>query len=372
MADIDHDPAADHAAYDRRTDTPRKGRGAVSNRAGRFEALESEAVWDGWTEAEDDAPRLRTTVTRDTSRTVIAHNTSPDLGFDQSINPYRGCEHGCVYCFARPTHAWLGLSPGLDFESRLFAKPDAPQILRRELGRPGYRPKVIALGTNTDPYQPIERDYRVTRGILEVLAECRHPFSITTKSALVTRDIDIIKPMAEAGLAAVAISVTTLDPALARRLEPRAPTPPRRLDAIRQLSQAGIPVAVMVAPVIPALTDHELDSITDAAATAGAGGAGYILLRLPLEIKELFTEWLRSHAPDRADRVLNRMRAMRGGQLYVDEFGSRMRGTGVYAELLQQRFAAACARNGLRTNGFTPDVGQFRRPPEDDRQLALI
>ncbi len=363
---------ADDAGYDRRADKPRKGRGAVSNKAGRFEAHETEAICDGWTAEEDDAPVLRTTVTRDTSRTVIARNNSPDLGFDQSINPYRGCEHGCVYCFARPTHAWLGLSPGLDFESRLFAKPDAPQILRRELGRPGYKPKVIALGTNTDPYQPIEREHRVTRGILEVLAACRHPFSITTKSAAVTRDIDIIAPMAAAGLAAVAISVTTLDPALARKLEPRAPTPTHRLAAIRQLSQAGIPVSVMVAPVIPGLTDHELDAIARAAATAGARGAGYILLRLPLEIKELFTEWLHSHAPDRADRVLNRMRAMRNGQLYVDEFGSRMRGTGAFADLLQHRFAAACTRHGLKTNGFRPDVGQFRRPAHDDRQLAFL
>ena len=365
--------AAPDLGYERRVETARKGRGAVSNRAGRFEEEETEAIWDGWQDGSDeDSPPLRTTVTRDKSRSVIARNTSPDLGFDQSINPYRGCEHGCVYCFARPTHAWLGLSPGLDFESRLFAKPGAPRLLRQELARPRYQPKVIALGTNTDPYQPIERQHQITRGILKVLAEHRHAFSITTKSALVTRDIDVIAPMAADGLASVAVSVTTLDRALANKLEPRAPTPPRRLDAIAQLARAGIPVAVMAAPVIPALTDHELDDILAAAAAAGACAAGYILLRLPLEIRELFEEWLRSHVPDRADRVLNRMRAMRDGSLYVDEYGTRMRGTGPYAELLQQRFATACARHGLSTTGFRPDMAQFRRPPTDERQLAFL
>ncbi|CAN0095066.1 unnamed protein product, partial [Discosporangium mesarthrocarpum] len=326
--------------YGRLRDRPRKGRGALSNRAGRFERLASERIDDGWGQplppkpaepdplddgidpfdgtgiGDDMLPPLRTTVTTDTSRTVIARNDSPDIGFDRSINPYRGCEHGCVYCFARPSHAFLGLSAGLDFETKLFAKPDAAALLRRELAKPGYVPKTIAMGTNTDPYQPVEREMKITRQIIEVLAEHRHPVSIVTKSALVTRDIDILAPMAEQGLASVALSITTCDAKLARAMEPRASSPAKRLDAIRQLSRAGIPTGVMVAPVIPGLTDHELEAILIRAHDAGAERAGYILLRLPRELRDLFDEWLDVHVPDRKRRVLKRIREMRGGDLY--------------------------------------------------------
>ena len=354
-------------------DAARKGRGAVSNRSGRYEAGQRLRTDDGWdAPAEDDLPALRTTVAIDASRTVIARNDSPDLAFDQSINPYRGCEHGCVYCFARPTHAYLGLSPGLDFETKLLAKPDAPAVLRRELAHPRYRPSTIAMGTNTDPYQPTERRLKITRGILEVLAEHRHPVTIVTKSALVLRDLDILAPMAADGLASVGVSVTTMDGALARTLEPRASTPPRRLAALAALVDAGIPVRVMVAPVIPALTDHELEAILARAAGVGVAGASYILLRLPLEIKDLFREWLEAHAPDRAARVLNRMRAMRDGRLYVDTFGSRMRGTGRYADLLEQRFHRACNKHGLNRRDVALDASRFRRPPQSGDQLTLL
>ena len=354
-------------------DAPRKGRGAVSNRSGRYEAAARLRVDDGWdSAAEDDLPPLRTTVAIDASRTVIARNDSPDLGFDQSINPYRGCEHGCVYCFARPTHAYLGLSPGLDFETRLLAKPDAPAVLRRELAHPRYRPSPIAMGTNTDPYQPTERRLRITRGILEVLAEHRHPVTIVTKSALVLRDLDILAPMAAQGLATVAVSVTTLDAGLARTLEPRAATPARRLATLAGIAAAGVPATVMVAPVIPALTDHELEAILARTAGIGVASASYILLRLPLEIKDLFREWLEAHAPDRAARVLNRMRAMRDGRLYVDAFGSRMRGTGRYADLLEQRFHRACNKHGLNRRDVTLDASRFRRPPRSGDQLTLL
>jgi DNA repair photolyase len=359
-----------------RLDQPaaRKGRGAQSNRDGRFERLTHEAAPDGWDgTGEDDLPPLRTTVAPDTSRTVIARNESPDIGFDRSLNPYRGCEHGCVYCYARPTHAYLGLSPGLDFETRLFAKHDAPELLRRELGQPRYRPAPLALGTNTDPYQPIERNLQITRRVLEVLAECRHPVTITTKSALVLRDLDILAGMAAQNLARVAISVTSLDRALARALEPRAPAPARRLQAIRALGQAGVPVAVMVAPVIPALTDHELEAILQAAADAGASDAGYVLLRLPLEIKELFEEWLKAHAPLKAERVLSRIRALRGGKLNDANFGSRMTGSGVEAELLERRFALGCERFGLgRDRHKALDVTAFQKPRLDPRQFELL
>ena len=280
-----------------------KGRGAASNRAGRYEALQASAIDDGWGGLDAERPRLRTTVSVDHSRRIITRNRSPDLGFDRSINPYRGCEHGCAYCYARPTHAWLGLSPGQDFESRLFAKPDAAKRLRQELARPGYACAPIALGTNTDPYQPVEREHRITRRILEVLADHRHPLTITTKSALVTRDIDILAPMARRKLVTVALSITTLDRKLANTLEPRAVAPEKRLAAIAELARAGIPVAVMVAPVIPALTDDELESILLAAAKAGAQAAGTIMLRLPGEVHALFEEWLSAHAPGKAARV---------------------------------------------------------------------
>ena len=293
---------------------PVKGRGAVSNPAGRFEAESRHAVDDGW-DLDEDLPPLRTTVTEDTCRTVISWNDSPDLGFDRSINPYRGCEHGCVYCYARPTHAFLGLSPGLDFETRLFAKSDAPALLENELRKPSYRCRTIMLGANTDPYQPIERQHMITRRILEVLAAHNHPVAIATKSALVRRDIDILAPMAAKGLASVGVSITTLDRGLARTLEPRAATPARRLETIRVLSDAGIPTRVMAAPMIPFLNDAELERILEAAAGAGAVGANYILLRLPLELKGLFTEWLETHAPGKASHVLNRLRESRDGML---------------------------------------------------------
>ena len=353
-------------------DRPRKGRGAVSNRIGRFEALAKEVVDDGWGTVDEELPPLRTSLTIDTARSVIARNASPDIPFDQSINPYRGCEHGCVYCYARPTHAFLGLSPGLDFETRLFYKPDAAHLLESELRHPRYKPKLIALGSNTDPYQPVERELCLTRSILEVLARFNHPVGIVTKSALVLRDLDILAPMARKGLAQVFLSVTTLDRDLARHLEPRAATPPRRLEAIARLTAAGVPSGVMAAPMIPALNDHELESILAACAERGASSAGYVLLRLPLEIKDLFTEWLRNHAPDRADRVLSLVRQTRDGALYTSEFGKRMRGSGAVADLLNARFKTACRRLGLNRGRSSLDPSQFRVPPAKGDQLRLL
>jgi DNA repair photolyase len=353
-------------------DNPRKGRGAISNRSGRYEAEERFATDDGWGGTDAEPERVATTVTPDASRTVIARNSSPDVPFDRSINPYRGCEHGCVYCFARPTHAWLGLSPGLDFESRLFAKHDAPALLAAELRHPKYRCRVIALGTNTDPYQPIERELGITRSVLEVLSDFNHPVGIVTKSALVRHDADILAPMSAAGLAAVFISVTTLDPDLARRLEPRAPTPARRLAAIAALRDAGVRVGVMVAPMIPGLNDVELEAILAAAADAGAVSASYVLLRLPLEIAALFTEWLKAHAPGRAARVMSLVRETRGGKLYDSTFGVRMKGQGPYAELIARRFALAARRNGLNGNRFALETGLFRPPPRPGDQLSLL
>ncbi len=351
----------------------RKGRGAISNESGRYEAQNVQMFDDGWgsLEAITEAP-LRTTVTADTSRTVIARNTSPDVPFDRSINPYRGCEHGCIYCFARPTHAWLGLSPGLDFESRLLVKEDAADLLRRELAQPRYRIAPIALGTNTDPYQPIERERKVTRSVLQVLADCRHPFTLVTKSNLVLRDLDIIAPMARDRLAAVMISVTTLDPALARVMEPRAPTPAKRVVAIHELAGAGVPVGVLAAPMIPALNDSEMEAILARCQEAGASSAGYILIRLPLEIKDLFEEWLACHFPDRKERILNHIRDARGGQLYDSRFGHRMRGQGVFADLLKRRFKLAERKLGLkgRREGLRSDL--FRPPQRNSRQLSLF
>ena len=353
---------------------PNKGRGAVSNRSGRFEALAVEAVDDGWNLDEsgdggwDDGgpPPLRTTVTFETPRTIISRNTSPDIPYDQSINPYKGCEHGCVYCYARPSHAFMGLSPGLDFESKLFAKPDAAALLERELSKPGYRPRVINLGANTDPYQPIERGHRITRQILEVLSAFNHPVSIVTKSNLILRDLDILAPMAAKGLAAAAVSVTTLKNRLARALEPRAPRPDKRLDAIEALALAGIPVTVMAAPMIPVLNDPELEAILERARDRGATTAGTILLRLPLEIKDLFSEWLDAHAPDMAAHVLSQMRESRDGNLYVADFATRMTGTGPRAELLAKRFDLACRRLGLnKVRGAIGgmETSLFRPPP---------
>ena len=352
---------------------PRKGRGAIGNRAGRYEPYTREQIDDGWWR-DDETPPLSTTVIDEACRSVISRNTSPDVPFDRSINPYRGCEHGCVYCFARPTHAYLGLSPGLDFETKLFAKPDAPRLLAEELRKPGYRPRPIMLGANTDPYQPIERQRRLTRGILEVLAEFRHPVAIATKSALVVRDLDILAPMAEQRLVSVGLSVTSLDPRLARIMEPRASTPGKRLAAVRALSEARVPVAVMTAPLIPFINDHELERILEAASAAGASGANYVLLRLPLELKELFGEWLEAHFPDRAARVLGRLRDCRDGQLYVADWGTRMKGTGAYADLLAQRFVIACRRLGLAHGSPAAralDCSRFR-VPKPGEQLGLF
>jgi len=352
-----------------------KGRGAVTNRSGRYERETREVVDDGWDLDETDLPPLRTTVTVERPKTIIARNDSPDIGFDRSINPYKGCEHGCVYCYARPSHAYMGLSPGLDFESKLFAKPDAAKLLERELSKPGYRPATIALGANTDPYQPIERQYKITRGVLEVLERFNHPVAITTKSTLVCRDIDILAPMAAKGLAAVGVSICTLDKRVARALEPRAPRPEKRLEAIAKLAAAGIPVSVMVAPMIPVLTDSQMERVLERAAAVGAVGAAYILLRLPLELKELFQEWLNAHAPDMAAHVLNQVRDSRGGALYVSDFGTRMTGTGERAELLAQRFERACRRFGLnqeRATGFELATALFRTPPRPGDQLSLL
>ena len=350
---------------------PRKGRGAVTNRVGRYEPHTRHAFDDGW-DLDDDLPPLRTVVTPDASKTIITRNTSPDVPFDRSINPYRGCEHGCIYCFARPTHAFLGLSPGLDFESRLFYKPDAAALLERELRKPGYRCETMAMGTNTDPYQPIEREYGITRQILEVLSAFNHPVGIVTKSALVMRDIDILASMAERGLARICVSVTTLNADLSRRMEPRAPTPSRRLDALRALSEAGIPTGVMAAPMIPALNDAELEKILEAARECGADAAGYVMLRLPLEIKDLFIEWLAEHEPGRAKHVMSLIFQTRDGRAYDTAWGRRMRGTGRYADLLERRFEIACGRLGLNTDRFKLNTDLFGPPPTRGDQLALF
>src|SRR4249920_2593896 len=349
----------------------KRGRGAQSNQSGRFEAEARVAFDDGW-QSLDDLPPFKTTVSLDTSRKVITRNDSPDIGFDRSINPYRGCEHGCVYCFARPTHAYLGLSPGLDFESKLFVKPDAPALLERELSAPGYVPRTIAIGTNTDPYQPIERKYQVMRGILEVLERAGHPVGIVTKSALVLRDLDILARLAERNLVKVALSVTTLDAGLARTMEPRAATPGRRLEALRQMSAAGIPTSVMVAPVIPAINDADIERILDAAAMAGVKGAGYVLLRLSLELRDLFVEWLKANYPDRADHVMKLIRDMRGGKDYDSNWGARMKGTGPYAWTIGRRFEIACERLGLNKHKVPLSTEQFRSPKPRAEQLSLF
>ena len=348
-----------------------KGRGAASNRSGRFESHAREGFDDGW-DGPEDLPPLRTTVAVDASRTVIARNTSPDVPFDRSINPIRGCEHGCVYCFARPSHAFLGLSPGLDFETKLVAKPDAPALLARELSRRGYRPAPIAIGTNTDPYQPAERQLRVMRGILETLRDFRHPVTIVTKGALVGRDVDILGAMGREGLARVAISLTSLDHRLSRSMEPRAAAPARRLAAIRALAEAGCPVSVLVAPVIPAINDHEIEALLAAAKEAGAQAARYIVLRLPLEVKDLFREWLARDWPDRAARVMGHVRTMHGGQDYDPTFGKRMRGEGPYAALIAQRFAVAAKRAGLEGDLPPLRTDLFAVPPRAGDQLSLF
>ncbi len=349
----------------------RRGRGTLSNASGRFEPIARVAFDDGWRSLEE-LPPFQTTVSVDSTRKIVTRNTSPDISFDRSINPYRGCEHGCVYCFARPTHAFLGLSAGLDFESKLFVKPDAPQLLERELSAPGYEPRTIAIGTNTDPYQPIERKYQVMRGILEVLERAGHPVGIVTKSSLILRDLDILAKLAERNLVKVAISVTTLDPTLARTMEPRAATPGRRLEALRQLSAAGVPTSVMVAPVIPAINDADIERILDAAAIAGVKGAGYVLLRLPLEVRDLFIEWLNTNFPDRANHVMKLIRDMRGGKDYDATFGKRMTGTGPYAWMIGRRFETACEKLGLNKAKRSLATEHFRSPRPRAEQLSLF
>jgi DNA repair photolyase len=349
----------------------RRGRGAQSNASGRYEALATVAFDDGW-QSLDDLPPFKTTVAVDATRKVITRNDSPDIPFDRSINPYRGCEHGCVYCFARPTHAYLGLSPGLDFETQLLMKPDAPELLERELSAPSYTPRTIAIGTNTDPYQPIERRYKIMRGILEVLERCGHPVGIVTKSTLIVRDIDILARMAKRNLAKVAISVTTLDATLARTMEPRAPTPPRRLEALHQLAAAGIPTSALVAPIVPAINDADIERILDAIAATGAQSAGYVLLRLPLEVRDLFKEWLEANFPDRARHVFTLIRQMRGGKDYDSTFGVRMKGEGPYAWMIGRRFEAACARLGLNAQKSELTTEHFRAPGARGQQLSLF
>ncbi len=360
---------------------PIKGRGATFNPENRFRRDTREAVDDGWSpppeegRAEDEdlaLPPLKTTVTIQRSRTIIARNASPDIPFTQSINPYQGCEHGCVYCYARPTHAYLDLSPGLDFETKLFAKPNAAALLTAELAKPGYVCDAIAMGTNTDPYQPIEREYKIMRGILEVLERAGHPVGIVTKSALVTRDIDILSRMAKRNLVKVAISVTTLDAKLARTMEPRASTPPKRLEAIRQLAAAGIPANVMVAPVIPALNDSEIERILDAAAHAGAKEASYVLLRLPLEVRDLFREWLMANYPDRYRHVFTLIRDMRGGRDYDSQWGTRMKGTGPMAWMIGRRFEIACEKLGLNKRRSKLTTDHFIKPKRSGQQLSLF
>ena len=351
----------------------RRGRGAQSNASGRFEPEARVAFDDGWQSLEE-LPEFKTTVAIDNARKVITRNESPDIPFDRSINPYRGCEHGCIYCFARPTHAYLGLSSGLDFESKLYMKPDAPELLERELSAAKYSPRTIAIGTNTDPYQPIERRYEIMRRILQVLDRANHPVSIVTKSALVLRDLDILSSMAKRNLVRVALSVTTLDPALARVMEPRAATPPRRLNALRELASAGIPTSVMVAPIVPAINDAEIERILDAAAAAGAASAGYILLRLPLEVRDLFKEWLMANFPDKYRHVMSLIRQTRGGKDYDAEWGKRMKGGGPYAWMIGRRFSQTCERHGLNARKSRLSIEQFKPPraAEKSAQLSLF
>lgn len=349
----------------------RRGRGAHSNHTGRFEGERRTAFDDGW-ESLGELDAFRTEVHIEPARSIITRNESPDISFDQSINPYRGCEHGCIYCYARPTHCYLGHSAGLDFETKLYAKANAAELLEKELASKGYTPKLIALGTNTDPYQPIERTHAITRSILEVLERTGHPVGIVTKSALVLRDIDILARMAARGLAKVALSVTTLDRHVARAMEPRASTPARRIGAVRTLAEAGIPVAVMVAPIVPGLTDPEIERILETARDAGATEAGYVLLRLPLELRDIFREWLASEFPDRADRVINLLRSMHGGKDYVAEFGRRQKGRGPYADQIALRFRLALRRLGFNERRQPLRLDLFARPVPKGGQMSLL
>ena len=352
--------------------TAMKGRGARSNDSGRYEADRREEFDDGWTDQDEAAAPLRTTLSPEHARTIIARNTSPDVGFDRSINPYKGCEHGCIYCYARPSHAWMGLSPGLDFESRIFFKPEAARLLEQELAKPRYVCKRIHIGGNTDPYQPVERETRSTRSILQVMQRFHQPFSIITKSVLIARDADILGPMGRDGLASAFVSITTLDRGLARAMEPRASTPAKRLEAISRLADAGCPVGVGFAPVIPGLNDHEMEAILEAAQKAGATSAMYVTLRLPLEIKDLFREWLADARPERAARVMSLIRQTRGGKDYDPDWALRMKGTGPVAELIATRFKAAIKRYGLDAPRAPLNVTQFRVPADMRPQLELF
>ena len=379
LARISDPQALAAAAWDEAGDTPdrkpslaRRGRGATLNPPVRFETKEAAPFDDGWATLDadfSDLPPLPTTLIRDTSRSVISWNESPDIGFDRAVNPYRGCEHGCVYCFARPTHAYLGYSPGLDFETKLLFKPEVGELLEKELRKPGYVARPLALGTNTDPYQPVERTLKLTRAVLEVLDRFNHPVTIVTKSAGVLRDLDILTSMAKRNLARVCLSVTTLDPALARRMEPRAATPARRLQAIEQLTRAGVPAGVLAAPMIPALNDAELEGILEAASRAGARWGGYVLLRLPHELKQIFEDWLNQHFPDRARKVLEMVRQTRAGALNDSTFGQRFTGTGVYADLMARRFNRAARQWGLDGREGL-DCTRFAVPPAVCRGLA--
>src|SRR4249920_1997988 len=347
-------------------------RGARSFLQGRFESAAREAFDDGWTPDERPQTELKTEVSLERARSIVSHNDSPDVGFDRSINPYRGCEHGCIYCYARPSHAYLELSPGLDFETRLFAKVNAAELLREELAKPNHHCESITIGANTDPYQPIEREWKITRQVLEVLAECEHPAAIITKNALVERDLDLLRPMADKNLIQVFVSVTTLDHELARRMEPRASAPRRRIEAIRALAQVGVPVGVMTAPVVPFLTDAGLESVLEAAAEAGASAAGYTLMRLPWELKDLFKDWLVQNFPLKAEHVMSRVRQMRKGKENDPNFGTRQKGEGLLAELLQKRFDIACQRLGLNQGRRKPlDTTRFK-PPKIGGQLNLF
>ena len=363
-----------HAA---RADSIEKSRGATHAPQGRFEKEEREAFDDGWTPEDEITSPRETTITEERARSIISKNDSPDVPFTHSINPYRGCEHGCIYCYARPSHSYLELSPGLDFETKLFAKTNAVELLRKELSARGYAPSPIALGANTDCYQPAERTYRLTRGILEVLAECNHPVTMVTKSALVERDLDLLAPMAKKNLVKVFVSIGSLDRSLARRLEPRAASPQRRVDTLRALSSAGVPCGVMVAPIVPALSDKSIEEVLEAAASAGAQSAAYIVMRLPHELKDLFRDWLAAHYPLRAEHVMSVVNQLRGGRDNDPRFGERMTGTGLFADLLGQRFAIACRRLGLDgrdQGGRQPphlDTTQFR-PPSAAGQLSLF
>jgi DNA repair photolyase len=349
-----------------------RGRGARSNASGRFEPLQSAAFDDGWAMEDPAPPKLTTSLQAETARVILSRNASPDIPFDRSINPYRGCEHGCIYCYARPAHAYMGLSPGLDFESRLFFKPDAAALLTRELSHPRYTPAPVHIGGNTDPYQPVERTSKITRDVLEVLERFNHPCTIITKSALILRDADLLGRMSRRGLARAFVSITTLDRKLARAMEPRAATPTRRLEAVRGLAEAGVQVGVMFAPVIPGLNDHEMEAVLAAASQAGATIAGYVVLRLPLEIKDLFEEWLQSERPDKARRVMSLVRQMRGGKAYDADWAQRMTGQGPIAELIRHRYVRATATLGLNRTRTPLRTDLFKVPPKAGDQLGLF